>query len=114
LSISAEGLRPSRRQLAKARVVPNEIADTRAGLLGRLFRDTAVTRHNTEQIHDRLDPAIRPNVVLMNPPFSASPHVDGRFAGAAMRHMTSALARLAEGGRLVVITGHNVGPDQPA
>ena len=26
----------------------------------------------------------------------------------------SALARLAEGGRLVAITGHNVGPDQPA
>ena len=26
----------------------------------------------------------------------------------------SALARLAEGGRLVAITGHNIGPDQPA
>ena len=31
-----------------------------------------------------------------------------------MRHIGSALARLAEGGRLVAITGHNVGPDQPA
>ena len=92
----------------------NEIADTRAGLLGRLFRDVSVTRHNAEQIHDRLDPAIRPSVVLMNPPFSASPHVEGRFAEAAMRHIGSALARLAEGGRLVAITGHNVGPDQPA
>ena len=50
----------------------------------------------------------------MNPPFSASPHVDGRFAEAAMRHITSALARLADGGRLVAITGRNVGPDQPA
>ena len=50
----------------------------------------------------------------MNPPFSASPHVEGRFAEAAMRHVGSALARLAEGGRLVAITGHNVGPDQPA
>ena len=37
-----------------------------------------------QQIHDRLDPAIRPSLVLMNPPFSASPHVDGRFAEAAI------------------------------
>ncbi len=101
-------------ELAKARLALNEIADTRAGLLGRLFRDVTVTRHNAEQIHDRLDPAIRPSVVLMNPPFSASPHVEGRFAEAAMRHVGSALARLADGGRLVAITGHNVGPDQPA
>src|SRR5882757_6032456 len=62
-------------ELAKAQLVLNEIADTRAGLLGRLFRDIAATRHNAEQIHDRLDPAIRPSVVLMNPPFSASPNV---------------------------------------
>jgi len=101
-------------ELARARVALNEIADTRAGLLGRLFRDVAVTRHNAEQIHDRLDPAIRPSVVLMNPPFSASPHVEGRFAEAAMRHIGAALARLPEGGRLVAITGRNVGPDQPA
>ena len=101
-------------ELAKARLALNEIADTRAGLLSRLCRDLAVTRHNAEQIHDRLDPAIRPSVVLMNPPFSASPNIDGRFAEAAMRHITSALARLADGGRLVAITGRNVGPDQPA
>jgi predicted RNA methylase len=101
-------------EIARARLVLNEIADTRAGLLARLFRDAEVSRHNAEQIHDRLDPGVRPSVVLMNPPFSASPHVAGRFAEAAMRHVSSALARLAEGGRLVAITGHNVGPDQPA
>jgi predicted RNA methylase len=84
-------------ELARARLALNEIADTRAGLLDRLFRGVSVTRHNAEQIHDRLDPAIRPSVVLMNPPFSASPHVEGRFAEAAMRHIGSALARLAEG-----------------
>ena len=102
-------------ELKRTRLALNEIADTRAGLLGRVFRDAApVTRHNAEQIHDRLDPAIRPSVVLMNPPFSASPHVEGRFAEAAIRHVASALARLAEGGRLVAITGRNTGPDQPA
>ncbi|MGH7086044.1 MAG: strawberry notch-like NTP hydrolase domain-containing protein, partial [Acetobacteraceae bacterium] len=102
-------------ELAGARLALNEIAETRAGLLGRLFRDTAPpSRHNAEQIHDRLDPAVRPSVVLMNPPFSASPHIEGRFAETALRHVASAFARLAEGGRLVAVTGHNVGPDQPA
>ena len=100
-------------ELAKARLALNEIADTRAGLLSRLFRTVDVMRHNAEQIHDRLDPAIRPSVVLMNPPFSASPNIEGRFAEAAIRHIGSALARLTDGGRLVAITGHNVAPENP-
>src|ERR1700730_7634692 len=101
-------------ELAKARLALNEIAGTRAGLLACLFRDSTVTRHNAEQIHDHLDPGIRPDVVLMNPPFSASPNLEGRFAEATIRHVASALARLSEGGRLVAITGRNVGPHQPA
>jgi 16S rRNA G1207 methylase RsmC len=51
---------------------------------------------------------VRPTVVLMNPPFSAAVHVEGRVADAALRHISSALARLAEGGRLVAITGANL------
>jgi predicted RNA methylase len=101
-------------ELQRARLALNEIADTRAGLLGRLFRGIAVGRHNAEQIHDRLDPAIRPSVVLMNPPFSASPDIGMRFAEAAIRHVRSAFARLADGGRLVAITGHNLAPDNSA
>ena len=100
-------------ELAGAGLALNEIADTRAGLLARVYRDCAVTRHNAEHIHDHLDPAVRPSVVLMNPPFSSSPHVEKRFAEAAFRHLASAFARLREGGRLVAITGHNVGPDEP-
>jgi predicted RNA methylase len=100
-------------ELAGAGLALNEIADTRAGLLARLYRDCAVTRHNAEHIHDLLDPAVRPSAVLMNPPFSSSPYVEKRFAEAAFRHLTSAFARLREGGRLVAITGHNVGPDEP-
>ena len=92
----------------------NEIAETRADLLARLFRDIIVTRHNAEQIHDRLDPAIRPSVDLMNLPFSASPQISERFAEAAIRHVRSAFARLTEGGRLVAITSHSVTPDNPA
>lgn len=50
----------------------------------------------------------------MNPPFSVLANVEGRIADAAYRHLASALARLADGGRLVAITGANFGPDMPA
>ena len=36
------------------------------------------------------------------------------MADAALRHVASALARLAEGGRLVAITGASFAPDNPA
>jgi hypothetical protein len=49
----------------------------------------------------------------MNPPFSAAAHVDGRVADAALRHISSALARLVDGGRLVAITGASLSPDNP-
>ncbi|TAJ96963.1 MAG: methylase, partial [Reyranella sp.] len=54
------------------------------------------------------------SVVLMNPPFSAAAHVDGTVADAALRHVSSALARLADGGRLVAITGVSLSPDHPS
>ena len=50
----------------------------------------------------------------MNPPFSAMANVDRRMADAALRHITSALARLCDGGRLVAITGASFAPDNPA
>ena len=101
-------------ELAGARLALNEIADARAGLLEQLFPAASVTRFDAAHIHDHLDAAIRPAVVLMNPPFSAAVHVDGHVADAAFRHISSALARLAEGGRLVAITGANLAPDTPA
>lgn len=69
-------------ELRHARLALNEIAENRAGLLARLFREEAVTRHNAEQIHDRLDPAVRPSVVLMNSPFSALRVTEGTAEGA--------------------------------
>ncbi len=66
------------------------------------------------QIDDYLGTDIRPSVVLMNPPFSAMAHVDHTMKDAALRHLSSALARLAEGGRLVVITSAGFGPEMPA
>ena len=50
----------------------------------------------------------------MNPPFSAVANVDGRTTEATARHLRSALARLAPGGRLVAITGASFAPDAPA
>lgn len=97
-----------------ARLHLNEYAETRADLLGHLFADTPVTRFDAANIHDYLNTSVRPSVVLMNPPFSVLAHVDGNVKVAAMRHIASALARLDEGGRLVVITGANCTPDAPA
>jgi len=101
-------------ELAGARLILNELAETRAGLLAELFPSLAASRHDAAHIHDHLDPGLRPTVVLMNPPFSAAAHVETRVADAALRHVSSALARLAEGGRLVAITGANLSPDNPA
>jgi predicted RNA methylase len=91
----------------------NELAEVRADLLGHLFPAIVVTRFDAAQIDDHLDPAVVPSVVLMNPPFSALAHVSGRVADASFRHIASALNRVAPGGRLVTITGANVGPDLP-
>jgi predicted RNA methylase len=100
-------------ELRGARLALNELAEVRADLAARLFTETTVTRHDAAQIHDRLDPALVPDVVLMNPPFSAIAHVDRRMKDAALRHIASALARLRPGGRLVAITGASCAPDAP-
>jgi predicted RNA methylase len=101
-------------ELAGSGLVLNELAETRAALLGQLFPRAATTRYDAAHIHDHLDDAVRPSVVLMNPPFSAAAHVDGAVADAALRHVASALARLVVGGRLVAITGASLSPDHPS
>jgi predicted RNA methylase len=101
-------------ELASADFALNELADARADLLAWLFSGVPTTRYDAAHIDDHLDPAVQPTVVLMNPPFTAAVHVDGRVADAAFRHVASALSRLAGGGRLVAITGANLAPDNPA
>jgi predicted RNA methylase len=101
-------------ELKGATLVLNELEPIRAALLQLLIPNVAVTRHDAAQIDDRLDAAIRPSVVLMNPPFSALANVEDRVADAALRHIRSALARLTDGGRLVAITGASLAPDAPA
>lgn len=98
-------------ELAHARLSLNEYAPVRHGLLEQLFSGSAVSQHDAAHVDDYLDRSIRPTVVLMNPPFSAGVHVEGRMPDAAWRHVASAFARLAPGGRLVAITGSTLFPD---
>ena len=81
----------------------NEYAQTRARLLTKLFPEAVVTAFNAETIADRLRD-VRPTVVLMNPPFSATPGVDRITRDADLRHVRSAASMLPPGGRLVTIT----------
>ncbi len=81
----------------------NEYAQTRARLLTHLFPQAVVTAFNAESIADRLRD-VRPTVVLMNPPFSATPGVDRSRHDADLRHVRSAASMLPPGGRLVTIT----------
>jgi hypothetical protein len=101
-------------EIAGGSLMLNELADTRADLLRRLFPGRPITQFDAAQIHDHLDARIRPSVILMNPPFSAVANVDGRTTEATARHIRSALARLVPGGRLVAITGAGFAPDAPA
>ena len=81
----------------------NEYAQTRARLLTRLFPQAVVTAFNAEAIADRLRD-VRPTVVLMNPPFSATPGLERSRHDADLRHVRSAASMLPPGGRLVTIT----------
>jgi predicted RNA methylase len=107
------GLLASLAEISGGRLILNELADTRADLLSSLFPALSVTRFDAAHIHDHLNPEAVPSVILMNPPFSAMANVTGKVQDAAFRHIASALARLAPGGRLVTITGAGLGPDMP-
>ncbi|MBX9864156.1 MAG: strawberry notch family protein [Hyphomicrobium sp.] len=100
-------------EIAGAKLMLNELADTRAALLSSLFPAIPVTQFDAAQIDDHLDPTAVPSVVLMNPPFSVMANVSGRMTEAAYRHVASALTRLADGGRLVTITGASFAPESP-
>jgi hypothetical protein len=108
------GLLAIQAELADAGLALNEVADTRLALLRHLFDGASVTAHDAAQIHDRLEPGLKPSCIVMNPPFSAALGVETRVADAAFRHIASALARLVDGGRLVAITGSSCAPDHAA
>jgi hypothetical protein len=97
-------------ELAGAKLILNEWAETRADLLRLLFPGAPLCRFDGAQLHDRLEAGFVPSVVLMNPPFSSSPLIEGRHATATFEHVRASLARLRTGGRLVAITGESFAP----
>jgi len=82
----------------------NEISARRKLLLElQNFNSFAV---NAEFLDDLLPAQIKPDFVLMNPPFSASGGRTGtRDSNFGFRHVESALLRLQPGGRLVALLG---------
>jgi predicted RNA methylase len=104
------GMLASQAERAGARLILNEWGETRADLLKRVFPEAPLSRLDGAQLHDRLDADLVPSVVLMNPPFSASPLIEGRHAAATFEHIRASLARLRAGGRLVAISGENFSP----
>jgi P-loop containing NTP hydrolase pore-1/C-terminal domain on Strawberry notch homologue len=97
-------------ELYGCQLVLNEWSDRRLAILQKLFSSKLIYPFNAEQIHDYLPPAIAPTVVLMNPPFSASPNVHKRYPLATVKHIRSAFLRLAPDGRLVVMTAQWFAP----
>lgn len=93
-------------QAAGATVVTNEI-DARRRELAELLGFNP-TGYDAEFIDDLLPDSILPNIVLANPPFSASGgRVERNQKKFGFRHVESALRRLATGGMFAVILGES-------
>jgi predicted RNA methylase len=96
-------------QAAGAAVATNEI-DARRRSLSELL-GFAPTGHDAEFIDDFLPESIAPNAVLVNPPFSSSGgRVERNRNKFGLRHVESALRRLATGGRFAAILGEGGSP----
>lgn len=88
----------------------NEIDSRRRELLIKL--EFSPTSFNAAFINDFLPGEFKPDVVLMNPPFSSS---GGRTANNSskfgFRHVESAVERLKKGGKFGIILGNSAGLD---
>ncbi|AUB42509.1 Superfamily II DNA or RNA helicase, SNF2 family [Nostoc flagelliforme CCNUN1] len=107
------GLLAQMAKLRGASLMLNELASDRSKILRRLFPGTPLFGVNAEQINDYLVGKTQPSVVLMNPPFCASPKINSRNPDATKSHINSALQRLADGGRLVTISANWFSPNNP-
>lgn len=87
---------------SSSKLALNEIHILRRDALHALFPDLPVSMHDGELIDELLNPAIVPDTVLINPPFSVGLE-RGQDGRTGTRHLRSALARLSLGGRAVAI-----------
>lgn len=94
---------------AGAHVETNELSPSRAAFLElQGYKPTSV---NAERIRDHR-PDLKPDVVLMNPPFSATAGRKSQNSNnVGFQHVLSALDTLPEGGRLVAILGRGASFD---
>lgn len=97
-----------------AKVYGNELSERRLAFLNELGLD-GTFNENAEQINNVLPDNIKPTVVIMNPPFSATAgRMTKNATKNATRHITQALDRLEDGGRLVAILGRGMSNDSPS
>jgi predicted RNA methylase len=80
----------------------NEFDAGRAACLAQLFPRAAVTQQDAIQLSALVDPALKPTIMLMNPPFSIDANgADDAFTAA--RHCAAAVHWLHPSGRCVAI-----------
>lgn len=97
-----------------ATVYGNELSERRLAFLNELGLD-GTFNENAEQINNVLPDNIKPTVVIMNPPFSATAgRLKKNNTKNATRHIEQALDRLQDGGRLVAILGRGMSDDSPS
>jgi len=88
----------------------NEIDARRKELIG--FLGFKPTSFNAEFINDFLPDEIKPDVLLMNPPFSSNGgRTTNNSSKFGFRHVESAIERLKRGGKFGIILGNSAGLD---
>lgn len=101
-------------KIAGAHVLVNELSERRLALLKELGFD-GYYHENAEQLNNILPKDVKPTVIVMNPPFSASAgRVSKSDTMIGAQHIEQALKRLAPGGRLVAIVGRGMADGAPA
>ena len=95
---------------SKNQIFANEIDPRRREMLRIL--GISATAFNAEFIDDYLPPEIRPDCLLMNPPFSSNGgRTKNNSSKFGFQHVRSALERLKKGGRFGIILGAEGGLD---
>ena len=105
-----------------AAVHANELCGRRADMLAVLLREAGqdptdtLTRENADHLDAILPPAVRADVVTMNPPFSKTAGRLGRrrVPTVGTDHVLQALRRLDAGGRMVAVLSAGVRRRKPA
>ena len=99
-------------KVPQSQLILNEINQGRWGILREIWPEAKIYQLNAEQINDRLNPQIKPTVIIGNPPFTSCLNLTSKSSNAVFQHLTSALKRLQPNGRLIFITQETVKPNQ--